>query len=256
MGHLFTIIFYQPILNLLIFLYNVIPGHDIGLAIIALTIIIRLILLPLSKKSIESQKALQDLQPKIEEIKKKYADNKEEQGKAMMNVYKDNKVNPLSSCLPVLIQLPFLWAVYQVFRTGLSHGSLALVYSFITKPDVINSFSFGFLDLAKPNWVLAVLAGSAQFWQTKMMMATRPPLALRKQEGARDEDMTAMINKQMLYLMPAMTVIIGISLPGGLTLYWLVVTIITVLQQIFIFNKILQKKTGPQDITVTPTEIK
>ena len=86
MVHLFTIIFYQPILNLLVWLYDIVPGHDIGIAIILLTIIIKLILLPLSKKAIESQKSLQDLQPKIEELKKQYP-SKEEQGKAMIRLY-------------------------------------------------------------------------------------------------------------------------------------------------------------------------
>ena len=129
--HLFTIIFYQPILNLLVWLYDVIPGHDIGVAIILLTIIIKLVLLPLSKKSIESQKSLRDLQPKMDEVKKRYPDSKEEQSKAMMVLYKENKINPLSSCLPLLIQLPFLWALYRVFYNGLTKkGSLDLVYSF------------------------------------------------------------------------------------------------------------------------------
>jgi YidC/Oxa1 family membrane protein insertase len=247
MAHFFTIIFYQPILNLLVWLYDIIPGHDIGIAIILLTIIIRVILLPLSKKSIESQKALQDLQPKIEEIKKQFP-GKEEQGKAMIKLYQENKINPLSSCLPLLIQLPFLIAVYNVFRTGLSKGSLELVYPFIHRPEVMSSISFGFLDLAKSNWVLAILAGAAQFWQAKMMITKKAPISTK---GAMDENMTAMLNKQMLYFMPLFTVFIGLSLPGGLTLYWFVVTLLTILQQIFIFNRILNK--GKKEvITVEP----
>jgi YidC/Oxa1 family membrane protein insertase len=238
MIHLFTIIFYQPILNLLVWLYNIVPGHDIGIAIILLTIIVKIILLPLSKKMIESQKALQDLQPKIEEIKKQFP-AKEEQGKAMIKLYQENKINPLSSCLPLLIQLPFLIAVYQVFRTGLMKGSLDLVYPFIYRPEAIQAVSLGFLDLSKPNWVLAILAGLAQFWQAKMMITKKPPAAVAGQKGALDESMVAMMNKQMLYFMPAFTVFIGLSLPGGLTLYWFVVTILTALQQVFIFNKIL-----------------
>jgi YidC/Oxa1 family membrane protein insertase len=238
MIHLFTIIFYQPILNLLVWLYNIVPGHDIGIAIILLTIIIKLALLPLSKKMIESQKSLQDLQPKIEEIKKQFP-AKEDQGKAMIRLYQENKINPLSSCLPLLIQLPFLIAVYQVFMAGLKSNSLDLVYPFISRPESISVISMGFLDLSKPNWVLAVLAGAAQFWQAKMMITKKPPAAVAGQKGALDESMAAMMNKQMLYFMPAFTVFIGLSLPGGLTLYWFVVTILTALQQVFIFNKIL-----------------
>jgi YidC/Oxa1 family membrane protein insertase len=234
MSQLFNTIFYQPILNLLVFIYNVVPGHDLGITIIILTAIIKIILLPLSKQSIKSQKALQEIQPKIDEIKKKFANNKEEMSKAMMQLYKDSKVNPFSSCLPLLVQLPFLFAVFQVFRTGLSNGSLDMIYSFIYRPEFVNSIAFGFLDLNKPNIVLAVLAGAAQFWQTKMMMSKQPEV---KSEGAKDENMMTMMNKQMMYFMPIMTVIIGISLPGGLSLYWFVTTVLTILQQMYIFKK-------------------
>jgi YidC/Oxa1 family membrane protein insertase len=238
MGHLFTVVFYQPIFNLLIWLYNIIPGNDIGLAIIVLTIIIKTAFLPLSQKAIKSQKELQDLQPKIEEMKKAHAGNKEELGRAMLKLYQDNKVNPFSSCLPILVQLPFLIAVYQVFSNGLANKSMDLIYPFLSRPETISSMSLGFLDLSKPNWVLAVLAGLAQFWQTKMMLTKRPSI---KGPGTADEDMAAIMNKQMTYMMPALTVFIGVSLPGGLTLYWFVTTILTALQQIFIFNKIKSK---------------
>jgi len=234
MTQLFHVIFYEPILNLLVFLYNVIPGHDIGLAIIAMTVIIKLILLPLSKQSIKSQKSLQTLQPKIDELKKKYANNKEEQGRAMMQLYRQEKVNPFSSCLPLLIQLPFLWAVFIVFRDGLSNQALNDIYSFIYNPGTINAISLGFINLAKPNLVLAVLAGAAQFWQAKMMVTKRPEV---KTPGAKDEDMMTIMNKQMLYMMPILTVVIGMTFPGGLALYWLVTTVLTALQQMYLFKQ-------------------
>ena len=234
MSAIFNTIFYQPILNLLVYLYNVIPGHDIGAAIIVMTAVIKLILLPLSKLSINSQKAMQELQPKLDELKKKYANNKEELGKAMMQLYKEEKVNPFSSCLPLIIQLPFLWAVFQVFRDGLGGKSLELVYSFVGRPEIINPISLGFIDLSKPNIILAVLAGLAQFWQAKMMVTKRPEV---KDPGAKDEDLMAMMNKQMLYFMPILTVFIGLTFPGGLALYWLVTTLLTVAQQLYLFKK-------------------
>jgi len=233
MAHFFTVIFYQPILNLLIFLYNTISFQDLGVAIILLTILIKLILWPLGRQAIKSQKALQDLQPKIEELKKKYADNKVELSRATMELYKENKVNPFSSCLPLLVQLPFLFAVYQVFRDGLNN-KLDLVYSFIYKPETINGLSFGFLNLDKPNLYLAVLAGLAQFWQAKMMITKAPAV---KTDGSKDESMAAIMNKQMLYFMPAITIFIGATLPGGLTLYWFVITVLTALQQLVVFKK-------------------
>ena len=231
---MFQTFFYQPILNLLIFLYNIVPGHDLGIAIILLTVIIKVILLPLSKKSLKSQKELQELQPKIEELKKKYKDNKEELGRAMMKLYKENKVNPLSSCLPLLIQMPFLFAVFRVFRDGFTNGSLDLVYSFVSRPEVVDMMSLGFIDLEKRNITIAILAGAAQFWQTKMLMSKRPKT---KDKAAKDEDIAAIMNKQMIYFMPVLTVFFGMSFPGGLALYWLITTVLTGVQQLFVFKK-------------------
>lgn len=234
MSYLFHVIFYQPILNLVVFLYNIIPGADLGIAIIVLTIIIKLALYPLTKKSLQGQKALQDMQPKIDELKKKYAGKQDEMGRAMLELYKENKVNPFSSCLPLLIQLPFLWAVFKVLRSSLNAEALNALYPFIHRPEIINTTLFGFTDLSKPNIILAVLAGVAQFWQAKSMMTKKPVV---KGEGSTDENMAAIMNKQMMYMMPVLTVVIGWKLPGGLTLYWFVMTLVQVLQQYWMFRK-------------------
>lgn len=233
MTHLFTVIFYQPILNLLVFLYNTVSFNDLGIAIILLTIVIKLVFWPLGRQAIKSQKALQDMQPRIEELKKQYTD-KTELSRATMEMYKTHKVNPFSSCLPLLIQLPFLWAVYRVFTDGINNN-LNLVYSFIAKPERMNIISLGILDLSKRSIVLAILAGLAQFWQAKMMLTKKTAM---KSTDKKEENMAAIMNKQMLYFMPAITIFIGVSLPGGLTLYWFVITVLTALQQLFTFKKI------------------
>jgi YidC/Oxa1 family membrane protein insertase len=246
---LYQTILYQPIYNLLIFLYNIIPGHDLGLAIILLTILIKLILYPLSAKTIKSQKALSDLGPKMEALKAKYKDKKEQMGQELMKLYKENKINPLSSCLPLLIQLPFLIAVYQVFRHGLTDGSMDSLYSFISNPGTLNPISFGFIDLSQPNWYLAILTGIAQFIQTSMLSTKKAPKIAGS--GAKDENLMSEMNKSMKYFMPIVTVIIGVSLPAGLTFYWLVTTVLTVVQQ-----KFLLKKYGVTTLTAKATEIK
>ena len=236
MSQLFTTILVQPLFNAMVFLYNVIPGNDLALAIIALTVVIKVLLYPLTHQTIKSQKAMQELQPKIEEVKKKYKDDKEQQARAMMALYKENKVNPMSSCLPLLIQLPFLIAVYQVFASGLRSESLQLLYPFISNPGHLNAVSLGFFDLSKPNLVLAGITALAQFWQTKMLTTKNPPKEIQNKEGAKDEDMMAMMNKQMLYMMPVMTFVIGFTLPSGLVLYWFAMTILTVAQQYIMFG--------------------
>jgi len=231
---IYTTILYQPLYNILIFLYNIIPGQDVGIAIIALTVLIKLLLYPLSRKSIKSQKDLQELQPKIDQLKEQYKDDREKMAGEMMKLYKESKVSPFSSCLPLLIQLPFFIAVYQVFRSGLTSESFDLLYSFVANPNQINHIFLGLIDLSRPNVVLALLAGAGQFFQTKMYTRRKPE---QKSTGSKDENMMAMMNKQMLYVMPIFTVVIGFSLPGGLTLYWLVTTLLMIFQQYFIFKK-------------------
>lgn len=233
-GNLFTVVCYQPLLNLLVVTYNLIPGHDIGLVIIIITLLIKLVLYPFSLSTIKAQKAMNELQPKLNDLKVKYKDDKEKQAKATMELYKEHKINPFASCLPLLIQLPFLIAIYQVFSVGLGNGDLSLVYSFVTNPGKINTVAFGFFNMAQPAWILAVLAGAAQFWQTKMMLVKRPEV---KGKGAEDEDMAAIMSKQMTYMMPLMTILIGWSLPAGLVFYWLLLTVFTALQQLLTFKK-------------------
>ncbi len=231
---LYFSIFYQPLFNLLIWLYAVIPGNDMGVAIIILTIIVKLILLPFSAQMLRSQRALQAIQPKIDALKKEHGNDKEKTAKALMELYKKEKVNPLSSCLPLVIQIPFLIAVYQVFARGLTNTDTAsILYGFVPHPEMIAVTMFGILDLAHPNAVLAVLAGLGQFFQARMLSTKQPPV---QTSGSKDESITAMMNKQMLYVMPVLTVVISFTLPSGLALYWCVTTLLAIAQQKYIFR--------------------
>lgn len=244
MGNLFNLVLFEPMFNAVVFIYRYIP--DMGAAIIILTIIIRFVLYLPSRSSIRSQKTLQETQPKLKAIQEKYKNNKEELGRQLMRFYKENKVNPLSSCLPLLIQLPILIALYQAFLAvsqtdpsthilvakQLEHlyGSLKDLFSTMA----INPISFGFIDISKNhNIILAVMAGAAQFWQSRMLMAKQPP----KIPGAKDESIAAGVNKQMMYMMPLLTVLFGYQFPAGLTIYWLVSTLFSVAQQYYIFKK-------------------
>ena len=232
----FHTILYQPIFNLFVGLYNIIPGNDVGVVILLITILIRLALYPSTNKSIKAQRNLQELQPKMEEIKKKYANDKQKQTQATMELYKNNKVNPMSSCLPMLIQLPILIALYMVLRDGLASTNIAQnLYSFVPNPGTIKSISFGFFDLSKPNIVLAVLAGVAQFVQAKTLSRKQAPKTAGT--GSKDENMMSMMNKQMLYFMPVLTIIIGLQLPAGLTLYWFFSTVLMAAQQLILNKK-------------------
>lgn len=236
LSELFHEVLYRPLFNGLILLYNIIPFHDLGLAIILLTIIVRLILYPLVARQFRSQKAMAALQPKLEEIKKKFP-NREEQAKKTMELYKEEGIHPASGCLPLLIQLPVLIALYRVFFDGLNPSSLSALYSWVTRPDIINPIAFNFLDLARPNVVLAVLAGVAQFFQTKMMLPKKSASVKKTDEP----DFASMMNTQSLYVMPIITVVIGLRFPAGLSLYWVVTTLLGIYQQYFISKDYDQK---------------
>ncbi len=239
--NIFTLILTQPILNLLVWLYNVIPGHDIGVAIIVLTIIVKLILYPLFQQQIKQQRALQLLQPKIDEVRKRLKDDKEGQARELMALYKEDKVNPLASCLPLLIQLPIFIALYAVLRKVIGTFDPSLLYPFVAAPGTINPVFLGFLNLTKPNWILALAAGAVQFIQSKQIMsrgATKPPPKdVEGKPGTQDESMAAMMNKQMMYMLPVMTVVIGFGLPGALILYWFTMSVLTVIQQWHMFRE-------------------
>ncbi|OGZ41277.1 MAG: hypothetical protein A3B04_03725 [Candidatus Portnoybacteria bacterium RIFCSPLOWO2_02_FULL_39_11] len=227
---LFNEALYRPLFNGLIFLYNIIPWHDFGVAIILLTVIIRLILYPLNQKAIKSQKALGELQPQIKEVQTKYPTDKVKQSQAMMELYKKNKIHPASGCLPILIQLPILIALYQVFWNGLNPDSLTALYSFVAHPAQVNPMFFGLISLAKSNYALAILAGIFTFWQSKMMVAVQP-------NAGQGSDFSAAMNKQMVYFMPLFTVFIAWKLPAGLALYWVVTTLAGILQQYLVIRK-------------------
>lgn len=225
---LFNVIFYQPLFNGLVFLYNIVPGHDMGVSIIILTIVIRLIIWPLTNKSIKNQKALAVIQPQIEEIKRKFKDNKEVQAKELMRIYSENKINPLAGLLPLIIQIPIIIALWQVFLNSVNLD-VASLYSFIPPPETIRTVFLGLFDLSHKSVVLAILAGGLQYFQTKMIMP--PPVKNQGGQPAGKPDFGRMMSKQMLYFGPILSVVIFWSLPAALPLYWIAVTLLTILQQ-------------------------
>ncbi|PIP26943.1 MAG: hypothetical protein COX30_04470 [Candidatus Moranbacteria bacterium CG23_combo_of_CG06-09_8_20_14_all_39_10] len=246
MTFLFDTIIYQPIYNLLIFIYNAVP--DFGVAIIMVTVLIKLFLIPLSKKQIKSQKKMQELQPRIKEIQVKHKDDKEKQSRAMMELYKESKSNPFSGCLPMIVQLVFLIAIYRVLF-NISEAGLVVnsgdLYSFISNPGQIDKMFLGIVDLSSainfsnialsslPHILLVVLAAGSQFIQTKMLMAKQPVKTTKQGEA----DFSQIMTKQMLFLGPLLTLFIGIKFPAGLALYWLASTVFMIVQQHYMQKK-------------------
>jgi len=215
--------------NVLIFFVWLIPGHQVGWAIIILTLIIRVILMPVTVHTARVQVRMRALQPKIDELRAKHKDDKSLQSKALMELYKEEGVSPFGSCLPLIVQMVVLVVLYQVFRNGLSTQHFSAVYSFVPKPGEVNTNFFG-IDLAKPDlWVLPILAALSQFWQTKI---TYVPTS-----SGNSNDPTAAISKQMIYFMPIVTLFIARSLPAALPIYWIITSIFTVAQQEYVMKR-------------------
>ena len=230
-ANIFNILLYQPLFNLLVLFYNHIPGHDFGIAIILLTFVIRIILLPISIKATNSQSALQKLQPKIKEAQEKYKEDKEKQAKEILNIYKQEKINPFSGILLAIIQLPILIALYKVFWQGLNPSELSNLYGFVFSPGNINAIFLGIIDLSKANFYLAILAGATQFFQTKMLLPKKVNAKLKNAE------FSDLMQKQMTYFFPVFTIIILLGLPSALGLYWTVSGLFSVAQQYVILKK-------------------
>ncbi|OGI22087.1 MAG: hypothetical protein A2808_03620 [Candidatus Moranbacteria bacterium RIFCSPHIGHO2_01_FULL_55_24] len=238
MATLFHTFIYDPLYNALIFFYNVVPGADFGIAIILTTLLLKLVMLPLSKKQIESQKKMQELQPKMKEIQAKHKTNKEEQTKALLELYKAEKTNPFSGCLPLLVQIVFLIAIYRVIISISQAGFMVNpndLYSFVANPGAINHLFLHFVDLSRPNYVLAFLSSIAQYFQTKMLLHSLPAPSSATASPSDQPDFAAIMNKQMLYLGPGLTFFIGVTFPAALSLYWLFSTLFMIVQQKYIF---------------------
>jgi len=229
----FNTILYQPLFNALILLYEYLPGHDFGVAVIVLTVLIRLILYPLMVKSIKSQKVLTELQPKIKEIQNKHKENKEKQAKEMMELYQREKINPFGGCLPLLIQLPILIALYRVFWRGFQPETMNLLYGFVHHPGTIDPYFLGLINLSQASLVLALVAGVAQFFQSKMMMPKD-----RKPAGTdKTAQFSEMMQKQMLYFFPIFTIFILWRLPAAIAVYWIITALFSIGQQHLILKK-------------------
>lgn len=230
----FHVLITQPIYNVLIFFYNS-TFLDFGVAIILTTLLLKTIFLPLSRKQIESQKRLQDIQPQMKALQQKYKHDKEAQARELMNLYKTTGANPLGGCLPLIIQIIFLVAIYRVLmHIGGDEFIVSAkeLYPFIHNPGTINHFFLGipFFDLTKPNILFAVLAAAAQYFQTKRMLAKRPT-TLPTTTDPDKPDFMEIMNKQMLIIGPAMTLFIGFSFASALSLYWLISTLFMIGQQ-------------------------
>lgn len=234
-------VLYRPLLNGLIWFYTSLPFQDLGLAIVVLTTLIRLILSPFLWKAQKAQRDLAAIQPEIKKIQEELRDNREAQGKALMELYSKHKVNPFSGCLLMLIQLPILIALFQVFRKGVNPAELKYLYSFVSNPGALNTVSFGLIDLARGNLYLGVIAALAQFLQTRLSSPPAPP-------GGK-KDFSQALQWQSTYIFPALILVWSYTLPSALTLYWTVLSLFGIVQEIVMRKPRIKSANNNTNIT-------
>lgn len=229
--------FFDPVYNTLVFFIDIFPGGDVGLSIIATVVVVKLILLPLSIKAAKTQKVIREIEPKLLEIKEKFKDKREEQAQALLAIYKEAGINPISSVLLIFLQLPIVIALYLAVSNGggvpLPSINTGLLYSFIPEPAVASMSFLGMFDITAKSMVLALLAGITQFWQVKMVMPVLPPKDPNAAPSFKD-DFARNMQLQMRYVMPVIIFFVAYALSAAIALYFVVSNIVAILQEIYI----------------------
>lgn len=265
---LFDVILVQPIFNVLLFIYGLLPGHDFGVSIILFTVLVRFAMWPLIRKQLRQTKVMQNMQADVQKIKKKTKGNRQLEAQLTMELYKERGVNPFSSIGLLIVQLPVFIALFAVIRLITENHAQNIdkyAYGFIEQigyirdviahPEAFNHMFFGMVDLTKlaigsdgiywPLIIMAVAAGLFQFWQSKQLLpkvkeGRKLRDILKEQASGKEIDqseISALMSNRMIYLFPVLTFVISIYLPGALTLYLLATSVVAVAQQDYLLRQ-------------------
>jgi YidC/Oxa1 family membrane protein insertase len=229
---MFHTIFTVPLYNALVFLTTLLGGN-IGLGVIALTLVVKLVLSPLSHASIKSQIEQKKLQPLVDNLKKQYPDQKEQSAK-LMELYKEHKTNPFAGCLLLLLQLPVIIALYRVFLGSATLSGTEL-YSFVHLPAMIHTVFLG-INMSARNIILAILAGLSQFLQMHFSPSMQN---VAKPTNTDDKSalMASSMTTSMKYTMPIMIAFFGYAVPAAVTLYWIISNVFMIAQERYVLRR-------------------
>lgn len=233
MSYLFNLFFYQPLYNGLVLLIDILPWVDIGVVVVLFTCVVKLVLFPLSKKSVLTQIKMKEIQPELDAIKEKYKDNKQEQALKVMALYKERKINPFSGILLIFIQIPIIFALYFVFlKGGLPNIKTDLLYSFVKVPSSVSALFLGFMDITQKSYAMAFLAALTQFFQVRFAMP-KVKKTTPNQPSFKD-DLAKSMSVQMKYILPVIIFFIARGLPAVVALYWTTSNLFTIGQELYL----------------------
>ncbi len=232
LGAFFHSIIYVPIYNALAFTVAVLPTGDIGLAVIILTIAVKVVLLPLSIKAAHTQHAMKEIDPLARELKEKYKNNSEELAKRTLALYKEKEINPFSSVFLALIQIPVIIGLYFVFISEVKTFTFdpTLLYSFTLIPHAVSAQFLGFFDLTQKSIPLAVIAAITQYFQGVVAM---PKPAVKKAGEARSfqDDLTQSFSLQMRFVLPVVIGFVAYAVSSAVALYFITSALFAVMQE-------------------------
>lgn len=230
----YNAIFFQPLFNALVFLTGVVPFHDVGIAVIALTALVRLALFPFTHRSIKTQVKMKQIEPELRKIREEFKNNKEEQARRTMELYRQHGVSPFSGCLMLLVQLPILIALYRVFFSPIGPDGL---YAFVHLPDQFRAVFLGLVDMGERSIILAVISAVSQYVQVKL--ASPPKQRATGKGGAKDrtQDFSRMLSFQTTYFLPVFILFVSLKLPAAVTLYWTASNIFAIVHESIVRRK-------------------
>lgn len=230
---IFSATIFDPLYNLLIFLVSVLPGANVGLAVIVLTLIVKFILFPLSKKATEANMKMKEIQPEVKALQEKHKDNREQAAMEMLALYRDKKINPFSGLVVLFIQIPIILGLYWVFlRAGWPSINTDILYSFVTAPETVSIYFLG-IDVTMRSVLLALIVGITQYYQVKIAM---PDIAPAKQGATPNfkEDLARSMQLQMRYVLPVIIAVIAYTLSSAISLYWITNNLFMIWQELTI----------------------
>lgn len=234
MSSIFHTLISRPLYNGLIFLVGTLPFFDAGVIIIIFTIVIKFIMLPLSIKASKSQLEMKNAEKDLNDIKIKYANNKEELAKKQLEYYKEKGINPFAGIFILIIQFPILIGLYRVFvKTGLPVINTALLYPFISSPETINMVFLHMINISQKSVTLAVIAAFTTYYQ--VTLASAP--TTKKEEDAPQSDLQKAMSMQMRFVLPIIMGLVSYSISAALALYLITSNIFAIVQEIYIRNK-------------------
>lgn len=229
--------FFDPVYNGLVFFIDVVPGGDIGVAIILTTIVVKLILLPLSVKAAKTQVIMRELEPKLKELKETYKDDREAQAREMMTLYRDAGLNPFASIILIFLQIPIIIALYLSVYSGggvsLPDINLDVLYSWVAAPATVSMLFLGLIDIAGRSLPLALLAGITQYFQANLSLPKAEP---RDPNAAADfkADFQRSMQMQMRYVLPVIIFFVAYTISAAIALYFVVSNLVGIAQELYI----------------------